>query len=281
MNMISVIAAFATAAFLFLPPEAPAADQAPSGRERLSAVHEVSSSDVEEEVRFGREVAARIIGRYSIYENNALLRYVTLVGQSLVMSTNRPELEYHFAILNTEEINAYAAPGGYVFVTRGAIQKMQNEAELAGVLAHEIAHVAERHIVRELNIRGADNSVTSGLAHAIGGSTDAARVAFTQAIDKAVDILFKNGYKREDETQADKDSVMFCALSGYEPTGLVRYFERIDAVKGKQTSVLDKTHPSYETRISLLKNTISQEGLESKEFKINKKRFDENVKDLK
>jgi beta-barrel assembly-enhancing protease len=267
---------------LCLPAAAFAVDPAPQNdRQRLSATHEVSSSDIVEEVRFGREVAARIIGRYSMYDNEKLLKYVSLVGQSLVMNTSRPELDYHFAILNTEEINAYAAPGGYIFVTRGALQKMQNEAELAGVLAHEIGHVVERHIVRELNIRGGDNSATAGLAHAIGGSSDAAKVAFVQSIDKAVDILFKDGYKREDEAQADRDAVLFCALTGYEPAGLVRYFERINSIKGKQTAVLDKTHPSYESRINMLNSTISQEGLESKEFKINKKRFGENMKELK
>jgi predicted Zn-dependent protease len=266
---------------LCIPGAVQATDTAVSARQRLSSTDELGTSDVAAEIRFGREVAARVIGRYGLYENDQVLKYVTLVGQVVAMNTNRPELEFHFAILATDEINAYAAPGGYIFVTRGALAKMQNEAELAGVLAHEIGHVVERHIVRELNIRGDDDSASSGLAHAIGGSTEAARVAFSQAVDKATDILFKDGYKRDDETQADKDAVLFCALSGYDPTALVNYFERISNIKGKQTAVLDRTHPSYEARIAWLNGTIAQEGLASKDQKTNQDRFMRSMKDMK
>jgi len=250
-------------------------------RQRLSSGDELGEADVTEEVRFGREVAARVVARYGLYENPKLMKYVNLVGRVLVMNTNRPELEFHFAVLNTDEINAYAAPGGYIFVTRGAVAKMQDEAELAGVLAHEIGHVVEKHVVKELNIKGSDDSAVSGLARVIGGSSDSARLAFAQAVDQAMDMLFKNGSQREDETQADRDAVLFCALSGYEPAGLVRYFERINGIKGKQTEVLDKTHPAYADRIAWLKGTIAQEGLDSGSYKNHKERFSGSMGQLK
>ncbi len=255
-----------------------AAEPEEQWRQRLSSNSDVEQSDITEEVRFGREVAARIIGRYGMYENPAVTKYVNLVGTVLAMNSSRPEIEFHFAVLNTDEINAYAAPGGYVFITRGALLKMQDEAELAGVLAHEIGHVVEKHVVKELNIRGSDESAVSGLARVIGGSTDAARAAFAQAVDQAMDILFKNGYKREDETQADRDSVMLCALAGYEPTGLVHYFDRIKAMKGKQTEVLDKTHPSYDARIAWLNDTIQKEGIDSGNYNSYKVRFADAMK---
>jgi predicted Zn-dependent protease len=94
-------------------------------------------------------------------------------------------------------------------------------------------------------------------------------------------MLFKDGYKREDETQADKDAVMFCALAGYEPAGLVRYFERISGLKGKHTEVLDKTHPPYEARIAWLKSAIVQEGMDAGNYRQNRERFSEAVKQLK
>jgi predicted Zn-dependent protease len=209
------------------------------------------------------------------------MKYVNLVGRVLSRMTNRPEIDFHFAILNTDEINAYAAPGGYVFVTRGALLKMQDESELAGVLAHEMGHIIEKHVVKELNIKGQETSAVSGLAHLIGGSTESARMAFSQAVDKALDMLFKDGYQREDEKQADKDAVLFCALSGYEPTGLVKYFERLSAAKGSKTEVLDKTHPSYGARIALLKGTITEEGIDRGNYKTHKGRFSENTKPLK
>ncbi|MEW6213643.1 MAG: M48 family metalloprotease [Nitrospirota bacterium] len=252
-------------------------------RQRVSAaVEKVSKEDITEEVIFGREIAARILGKYSLYNNPQLMRYVNLVGNSIALNTNRPEIEFHFAVLDTAEINAYAAPGGYVFVTRGALARMQDESELAGVLAHEIAHITERHIVKELNIRATEESPVSGLARAIGGAGyEAAKVAFYQAINKAMDILFKDGYKREDEIQADKTAVLFCALSGYDSSGLVRYFERLNSIKGKQTEVLDRTHPAYDSRLSWLKETISKEGVDTARAKTNKERFSETMKGVR
>ena len=270
---------------LAAPAAAGAAESETQWRQRLSSRDEIAQADITEEVRFGREVAARIIGRYGLYDNAGLNRYVNLVGTVLTMSTNRPELEFHFAILNTDEINAYAAPGGYIFVTRGALLKMRDESELAGVLAHEIGHVVEKHVVKELDIHGLEDSsaytAAASLARVISGSTDAARVAFAQAVDQAMDILFKDGYKREDETQADRDSVMFCAMSGYDASGLMHYFERINSLKGKQIEVLDKTHPSFQDRIGWLNDTIKKEGIDSGNYKNYTERFGEAMKQLK
>lgn len=252
-------------------------------RQRVSAGDPAvsSSDDINEEVRFGREVAARMLGRYGLSTNDSLNRYVSLVGQSLARGTNRPELNYHFGVLNTADINAYAAPGGYIFVTRGALEKMQDEAELAGVLAHELIHVNEKHVVRELGIRATEGSAVSGLARLIGGGSETARIAFSQAVDKAIDMLFKTGYKREDEVQADKGAIAVCAVAGYDPSALARYFERISAARGKSTEVLDKTHPDYDTRIALLRETMAKDGIDPAAYKTRKERFEDEMKKAK
>src|SRR3989338_3678250 len=122
-----------------------------------------TKDDVEAEIIFGREVAARILGRYKLYEDKNLARYINMVGRSAAQYANRPEIEFRFAILNTDIVNAFAAPGGYIFITKGALRLMEDEAELAGVLAHEVAHVSERHIVKELNIKGTEASPSAGL----------------------------------------------------------------------------------------------------------------------
>ena len=256
------------------------AEQKSGWRERGSAQGEdveaearLVEEDVTAEIEFGREVAARIIGRYGLYQNTVVTKYVNLVGKVVAMNANRPELEFRFGVLNTDQVNAYAAPGGYVFVTRGALGKMQDEAELATVLAHEVAHIAQRHVVKELNIKGADGSAASGLARLIGGGTDSARVAFSQTVDKALDILFKDGYKREDEVQADQNAVILAATAGYDPGGLVRYFTRLNIAKGKQTEILDKTHPAYGERITALTAVISSEGVKGDSLKNEKERF--------
>lgn len=253
-----------------------------SWRQRASASQDdVTRSDITEEVRFGREVAARILGRLPLYDNPEITKYVNLVGQSVVMNTGRTELEFRFAVLDTGDINAYAAPGGYIFITKGALEKAQDEAELAGVLAHEIAHVTERHIVKELNIHGAEDSAVSGLARLIGGASDTAKVAFFQAAEKALEILFRDGYKREDEVQADKNAAAFTAITGYDPAALARYLERISTLKGKQTEVLDKTHPPTDARIVQIKEAIAKGGLETAGAKIGKERFASAMKALK
>lgn len=243
-------------------------------RQRVSSESTITASeDVAEEIRFGREVAARMIARYSLYDNLKLTKYVNLVGQTLVQNANRPEIEFHFAVLNTGEVNAYAAPGGYIFLTRGALEVMQDESELAAVIAHEIAHINEKHVVRELNIRASEDSAVGGLARLIGGGTESARLAFNQAVDKALDMLFETGYKRDDEIQADRSAVLLCTVTGYDPAGLVKYFERLRSAKVKSTAVLDKTHPGYADRVAWLKETISREGIDPAPLKTFKERF--------
>lgn len=280
MKRLLLVCAIAVFVFIILPVQVTASEPDPKWRQRLSAGAE-SASDTDEELRFGREVAARILGRYPLDDNQQMQKYINLVGYTLSQYTNRPEIEFRFAVLNTDDINAYAAPGGYVFITRGALIHLQDEAELAGVLAHEIGHITGKHVVKELGIKGSDDSAVSGLARVIGGSTDAARAAFTQAVDKAMDILFKDGYKREDENQADRDAVQICALSGYDPSGLARYFDRLNALKGKKTEVIDRTHPAFAERIFLINSVIAKEGIATADYKTQKDRFVDALKRFK
>ena len=281
MRIISVLALLFVLMSVVVPDAVMCADDQ-QWRQRVSAApSETTSDDVTEEIRFGREVAARLLGRYGLYTNDALTKYVNLVGQSISNYSNRPELKYYFAVLNTSEINAYAAPGGYIFITKGAIDKMQDESELAGVIAHEMGHINGKHVVKELDIKATEGSAAAGLARLIGGGTESARIAFSKAVDKAMDTLFTTGYKREDEIQADKGSVMQCAVAGYDPAGLIRYFERLNTAKGKSTEVLDKTHPAYDNRIILLKDTIKVAAIDTAALKTYKERFAEAMKTAK
>jgi len=240
-------------------------------RQRISMEGEMTSGDVSAEVAFGREIAARILGRLKVYNDPALIKYVNLVGLSLLRTSSRPELKFHFTVLDSREINAYAAPGGYVFVTLGAIRLMKDEAELAGVLAHEISHIAEMHVVKELKIKGTDDSITS-VAHLVGGSSDAARVAFSQAVDQGVEMIFKDEYKRGDELQADKSAVILCALNGYDASALARYLERARTIKGEIADT-GESHPSFTTRIAQINDVIAKDGVDASKAASNQKRF--------
>jgi predicted Zn-dependent protease len=227
----------------------------------------LTKEDIRIEVLFGHEVAARIIGRIELYQDPEVMRYVNLVGNALTANTSRPELEFHFAILRTAEINSYSAPGGYIFITTGALLAMQDESELAGILAHEIAHVANRDIVRYLNIRAPEATLETSLAFLIGGPPNTMALSVTQSweqkrtVGKALDILFSVGYKQTDEVINDKAAVHYATFAGYDPQGLVRYFERLRSMKGENTGILDKTHSSCKERINRLKETIKKEDL--------------------
>lgn len=248
-------------------------------RNRASDEEVVTPGDIAAEISFGRAIAARILGRYQPYDNPALIKYVNLVGATLALNTNRPELEFHMMILDTSEINAYAAPGGYVFITKGALSYMKDESELAGVLAHEIAHIAEKHIVKDLHIKGNDDS--SDLAQLIGGSSGAARAAFGQAVDIGLELIFKDEYKKEDEMQADKVGVDISTLSGYDPTGLARYLSRIKPIKEKIPPPPDSIHPSFDARISKINDLITKEGVNYKVMAKNTNRFSDAMRNFK
>lgn len=250
-------------------------------RSRASEDEVITSGDITAEIQFGRAIAARILGRNKAYDNPALVKYVNLVGTSLAMNTNRPELEFHFAILDTDELNAYASPGGYVFITKGALKYMKDESELAGVLAHEVAHISEKHVVKALKIHGADESGTSDLAKLIGGGSDAARAAFGQAVDKGLEMIYKDGYKKDDELQADRSAVSISTLSGYDPAGLSRYLARIKPLKEKVPAPATDDHPSFDLRISGINDEIKKDGISTQSLAKNTVRFASELKNLK
>lgn len=249
-------------------------------RQRLSQDGGESFSheeDVKAEIHFGRVLAARILGKYPYYENEKLNSYVNKVGKGLAQYAGRPEIEFRFAVLDTDAVNAFAAPGGYIFVTRGALGKMEDEAELAAVLSHEIAHVTERHIVRELNIKATDASAVSGFAQVLGGGSGAVKAVFSQMVDKAAEILFEKGLKKEDEFDADRVSVIISSTAGYDALALRRYLKKISAAEN-ETKSLAGTHPSFADRVRNVEMVLADNQLQDKKYAVVKERFKENVK---
>ena len=248
-------------------------------RQRVNQGKDVFSAedDVKAEIVFGRVLAARILGKHVFYENDQITAYVNKLGKGLAQFANRPEIEFRFAVLDTDMVNAFAAPGGYIFITRGALAKMDDEAELAAVLAHEIAHITERHIVRELNIKGTDASPVSGFAQVLGGGTGAVRLLFTQMVDQAAEILFDKGLKKQDEFDSDRVATLMLSSAGYDPIALKRYLTKI-AGSEKETKVMSGTHPSFADRIKNVSDILAENQLTEKKQAIAKGRFNENVK---
>lgn len=231
-------------------------------RKRISCLSTDYSnlSDIEAEIRFGRDLSARILGNYPLLKDEKKQRYVGLVGTGISQHAGRPELTFHFGILETDEINAFAAPGGYVFITTGALKQMENEAQLAAVLGHEIAHVVKRHVVKKLNIKGDQGSATGGFAGMIGGATGSFREAFEQSMREAEEILFKKGYEIKEEIESDQFGILLASAAGYAPDALRDFL-----IKCKQfESGGPKTgsgHPPHEVRIQKMNETLQAEGL--------------------
>jgi len=231
--------------------------------------------DVEAEVHFGKTIAARILGQFHVYDDEKLTRYVNLVGKSLAMNASRNDITFSFAVLDADFINAYSAPGGYVFITKGAIQAMQDEAELAAVLAHEVAHITEKHIVKEFKIKGKERSATAGLSQLLSSSQSSTTAIFSQAVDNAVKLLMNTGFKEKDEYESDEVAVMLLAATGYDPTALRRYLKRTRKLENKanKASTHKPTHPPTFERLSALKKTVKKNKLHKLKLPKGKIRF--------
>lgn len=209
----------------------------------------------EEEYYIGRAVAATILSRYKVYSHTNLTRYINRVGRAVSLASSRPEIYngYRFMLLDTDEVNAFAAPGGFIFITRGMLALIRDEESLAAVLAHEVGHVAGRH--------GLGAIKKSRLVEAfavLGKETGSAwnqkeLIKLTEHFDGAVgDIvraLIEKGYSRSQEEEADRYAVQFAAAIGYEPEGLVRFLEKMEkSTKDSGKPGMLKTHPSAKDR---------------------------------
>jgi predicted Zn-dependent protease len=212
---------------------------------------------VEKEREIGAGIAATVVGRYSLVADDALNDYVSLVGAAVAeQSVRAGEVAFHFGVLDTDDVNAFAAPGGYVLVTRGALALMQSEAELAGVLAHEVAHVDEKHVLDD--IRRSDVLATASDEAALQGPL------LDRISELGASLLF-TGLARDDEVEADALGVVYASAVGYRPDGMVQFLEHLEqAVRVESGGVREwvATHPPTSERIDALRRAMAQQGLQ-------------------
>ena len=214
----------------------------------------------QEEQTIGQAMALQVIARYGgIYDQPDLTRYVNLVGRAVALTCDRADIEYRVAVLNHDSINAFAAPAGYIFITRGLLKTVRNEAELATVLGHEIGHVTQKHILdviqRSKQIAGV---AEAGLAYANKNPE-----AFKNVIDGAVKKLLDEGLDQSKELESDRLGVIFASRVGYDPTAYVTFLERLRSIKGDDQAFF-KTHPNFSNRLSVVQSTIREQGLNAR-----------------
>jgi predicted Zn-dependent protease len=211
----------------------------------------------EEEASFGGAVAVMIVQNYGgIEPNTAWNEYVNLVGQGVAMHSTRPNLAYHFAILASDDVNALSAPGGYVFVTRGALKACQSEAELAAILAHEVGHIAAGHATRILqNLKSAAAAV-EGVP--TGGATGE---VFKGILDKFLSDYLAHGLPADDEFEADRLGTQVATRVGWRSTGLQAFLRRMGE-KPNKSSHFFATHPDTTERVKRLGAVVTSLGAE-------------------
>jgi predicted Zn-dependent protease len=217
-----------------------------------------ATSDIAEpeEIQIGKDVAARLLGAAPLAKDENLQRYVNRVGRWLALQTERPDLPWQFGVMEAPQLNAFAVPGGTIFVTRGLVERMKSEAELAGVLAHEISHVLRKHHLK---------AIQKGAQTALAGEAlnQALRNQNAQAREKLVAFgseMYTRGLDKGDELEADRYGVVIAARAGYDAYGLPAVLQTLQAMNAQDSALalMFKTHPAPGERLTALDETMQK-----------------------
>jgi beta-barrel assembly-enhancing protease len=202
-----------------------------------------------EEIAIGREVTGNILGAAPLVKDDALQQYVNKVGRFVANQSERADLPWKFGVIDSADLNAFAAPGGYVLITKGLYQKMTNEAQLAGVLGHEIAHVVKKHQLKILQKQQVVGYGAGWLAKKLGKNNELAKKAIGSGAEISARSLDKDA-----EFEADRMGVVLATRAGYDAYGLADVLQTIGATNKTDSSValLFKTHPAPDERLAKL-----------------------------
>lgn len=246
---------------------------------KLSTKEEEKLNELKAEIEIGRNMAGRLLQFYGTYEDAELLKYINTVGQYVAKFSDHPERRYMFAILDTDSVNAFACPGGYILITLGTIKMAQSEAELAMILGHEITHVGNQHMFktlismnerdREKEAKELDNRANSDapysvkvrerptttnkegaalLARYLSGSSGAS-LSILEVAKAGMNMILEKGLDKKFEFEADDLGVRYAIRAGYTPEALITFLARLDSRKKMtDTKILERTHPSIMDR---------------------------------
>lgn len=240
-----------------------------------------------QEVALGNQASQQIMQQYRAYDDVALQNYVNTVGQALAAKSHRSNLNFHFTVLDSTEINAFALPGGHIYITRGLLAYLNSEAELAAVLGHEIGHVTARHSVRQQSSHQAAGLGVGLLGILLPGLNNP---AVSQAVNVAGAALL-SGYGREHELESDRLGAEYLANVGYDPTAMLQvvrvlknqeiFDQKLAVLEGRQPRRyhgLFASHPDNDTRLQEAINYVSQQ--QTTADKIERERFLEHIDGL-
>ena len=219
----------------------------------------------EQEYYIGRAVAANILTTYRVWNGNpSLTAYLNQICMAIAINSPRPDLfnGYRVNILDTDEINAFATPGGHILITRGLIACADSEDALAGIIAHEIAHIQLQHGIRSIrNSRITQALLVTGVS--AGGAAAGMDVAeltdiFNESVGEIVTTLVNSGYSQSQEFEADANALSLMASAGYDPQALISMLRVLEGNQQDRSRGFGRTHPTPAQRISNAQRTVNQ-----------------------
>ncbi|USR91176.1 M48 family metallopeptidase [Phormidium yuhuli AB48] len=224
-------------------------------------VIQISSMSDRQEVALGRQINDRLVRDVRISNNRQVNNYVNAIGQRLVAVSSRANLPFTFQVVEDDNINAFATLGGFVYVNTGLIRRADNEAELAGVVAHEIAHVTERHVLARLR----QAAIAEGVMNAAGINPDV-------LVNIAYELVINRPNSRSAEYEADEVGMQLLIAGNYAPVGMINFFERLLSGGGGLPQFLN-THPDTRNRVARLREILDPsraavgDGLDSNHYR--------------
>ena len=231
----------------------------------------------QEEIQLGTQTDAQIVKQYRLYPDPKMTGYIDPIGQRLAKTSHRAELPFQFKVLDSAVVNAFAVPGGYVYLTRGILASLNSEAELAGVLGHEIGHITARHSAQQYS-RGQVAQVGLGIGAIVGQIIPVIGGLTSSLAQVGVGMLFLS-FSRDNERQADSLSVEYASKAGYDGAQLASFFESLERMNpGSDRTGLPSwfsTHPSPEDRLQAVRAQAKewQMRIGARDLRVNREEY--------
>lgn len=281
-----------------------ASKKQPESELQLTKEEQQLIDDYKAELSIGRNMAGRLFAFYGEYDDPGLTAYVNQVGRFVAKNGDYPDRKYMFGVLDSDSVNAFACPGGYILVTRGVIQSAENEAELGAILGHESAHVGKQHMFKTLKtmnqeqmqkaeadfktrkksdkhsrarsrISSEENDGLSSVAKLMMTASGAG-IGILQAAKAGMGLLLDKGLDKNLEFEADREGVKYAIRAGYEPRALDQFLARLAEQKKKANdkTVMDVTHPSIPDRRKEIATILNKMSASEIIGAVGKDRFD-------
>ncbi|MCL2043565.1 MAG: M48 family metalloprotease [Treponema sp.] len=236
-----------------------------SARAISSAAEEITP---EQEYYIGRAVAATILSNYRLWDGDpALTAYLNHICKAIVINSDNPEIfgGYRVAILDSDEINAFATSSGHIFITRGLIAGAGSEDALAAVIAHEVAHVQLQHSIKAIRTSRITQALmvtgTSAAGVATGYNVNELTSIFEETVNDIVSTLINNGYSQTQEFEADSAALALLAGAGYNPSGLINVLQELERTQSRRPGGFNRTHPTPASRLSNARSELGRHNV--------------------